>query len=44
MKLGVNLDSLPAYDVKHHLKCFNTYIRNRKSDQTSAMHQCCLNY
>ena len=42
MKLGVSFDNLPAYDAKHHLKCFKTYMRNRKSDRTSTMHQYCL--
>ena len=42
MKLGVSFDDLPAYDAKYHLKCFNTYMRDRKSDQTSTMHQYCF--
>ena len=42
MKLGVSFGNLPAYDAKHHLKCFNNYMRDRKSDQTSAMHQYCF--
>ena len=39
MKLGVSFDDLPAYDTKYHLKCFNIYMRESKSDQSSRMHQ-----
>ena len=39
MKVGVSFDDLPAYDAKYHLKCFNTYMRDSKSDQSSTMHQ-----
>ena len=42
MKVGVSFDDLPAYDAKYHLLCFNTYKRDSKSDQTSAMHQHCF--
>ena len=42
MKLGVSFDDLLAYDVKYHLKCFNTYMGDSKSDQTSTMHQYCF--
>ena len=31
MKLGVSFDDLPSYDAKYHFKCFNTYMRDRKS-------------
>ena len=40
MKLGVSFGDLPGYDAKYHLKCFKTYMRDRKSDQTTTMHQC----
>ena len=42
MKLDVGFDDLPAYDVKYHLKRFNIYMRDSKSDQTSTMHQYCF--
>ena len=42
MKVGVNFDNLPAYDVKYHLQCFNTNMRDSKSDQASTMHQYCF--
>ena len=37
MKVGVSVDYLPAYDAKYHLQCFNTYMKDSKSDQTSIM-------
>ena len=42
MKVGVSFDDLPSYDTKYLLKCFNTYMRDNKSDQTSTMHQNCF--
>ena len=42
MKVGVNFDDLPAYDTKYRLQCFNIYMRDSKSDQTSTMHQYCF--
>ena len=42
MKLDVGFDDLPAYDAKYHLKRFNIYMRDSKSDQTSTMHQYCF--
>ena len=42
MKLGASFDDLPVCDAKYHLKCFNTYMRDSKSDQTGIMHQYCF--
>ena len=42
MKLGASFDDLPVCDAKYHLKCFNTYMRDSKSDQTGIMHQDCF--
>ena len=39
MELGAIFDDLPANDAKYHVKCFSTYMRDSKSDQTSPMHQ-----
>ena len=42
MKIGVSFDNLLTYDAKYHLKCFKTYVRDRKYDQISTMHQYCF--
>ena len=42
VEVGVSFDDLLAYDAKHHLQCFNTYIKDGKSDQTSTIHQYCF--
>lgn len=42
MKVSVSSDDLPEYEGKYHLQCFNTYMRNSKSDQTSTIYQYCF--
>ena len=39
MKVSVSFDDLSSQDAKYHLQCFNTYMKDCKSDQTSAVHQ-----
>ena len=42
MKVSVSSDDLPEYEGKYHLQCFNTYMRNSKSDQTSTTYRYCF--
>lgn len=39
MKVSVSFDDLSSQDAKYHLQCFNTYMKDCKSDQTSTVHQ-----